>query len=172
MMARSYFIVAGAVLAASALMVFGLHTSPGRAAGSPRDPIIHSVPIDAVLEEIAEGKKVVFVDAREHPEYAEGHIPGAIDLPLRRIDDATRDAIGKADLVVAYCIKDFRGYEVARRLQELGVPNTHIMHPYGLNGWKDRGLPVATTDPASERAAQTRLQRCARHREACKGAKS
>jgi rhodanese-related sulfurtransferase len=171
MMPRGYFVAAGVTVAVSALVAFGSrNTSTGGT--STVEQAVSSISIDTVLEKIAQDKKVVFVDARERPEYVESHIPGALDLPLRDIDEATPAAIGAPDLVIAYCIKDFRGYEVARRLQEVGVPNVHIMRPYGLNGWKDHGLPLTTEGSTSERLALDRLQRCARQQEECKGKRS
>ena len=38
--------------------------------------------VDA-LGAMAAGRKVVFVDVREADEFMEGHIPGAINVPLR-----------------------------------------------------------------------------------------
>jgi rhodanese-related sulfurtransferase len=172
MLARRHLLISAALVAAVALVLFRLGSS--RYGGDPpsQEAAVASIPIGTVLQSINDGKKVVFVDAREGQEYAEGHIPGAIDLPLRRIDEGARDAIGSADLVIAYCIKDFRGYEVARRLRDVGVANAHIMQPYGINGWKDAGLPLATDDPASEGQALERLGFCAKHPEQCAGGKS
>jgi rhodanese-related sulfurtransferase len=172
MLTRRHLPISAALVAAVALVLFRLESSRNGGETPSQQAAVARIPIGEVLQSIKDGKKVVFVDAREGREYAESHIPGAIDLPLRRIDEASRDAIGSADLVVAYCIKDFRGYEVARRLQEVGVANTHIMQPYVLNGWKDAGLPLATDDPASEGQALERLGFCAKRPDQCAGGKS
>ncbi len=100
------------------------------------------VPIDELLQEISSGKRVVFVDAREPEEFIEEHIPGAINVTLREVEYLDLRVFDGAERVVSYCIKDFRGYEVARALAERGVKNSSTMLPYGLAGWKSRGLPL------------------------------
>ncbi|HHL45983.1 MAG TPA: hypothetical protein ENJ24_05420 [Gammaproteobacteria bacterium] len=100
------------------------------------------IPIEQLLEKIRAGKNVVFVDAREEAEFHEVHIPGAIRLQLRDVASADLKIFAEADHVISYCIKDFRGYEVARALAERGVKNVSTMKPHGLSGWKSLGLPV------------------------------
>ncbi len=48
---------------------------------------------------------VHFVDARDPKEYAEGHIPGSINIPAENLAEsmAKLDSIPKADLVLIYC---------------------------------------------------------------------
>ncbi len=48
---------------------------------------------------------VHFVDARDPKLYAEGHIPGAVNVPFEKLSDfqARLDSIPKPDLVVCYC---------------------------------------------------------------------
>lgn len=48
---------------------------------------------------------VHFVDARDPKLYAEGHIPGAVNIPFEKLSEnrATLDSIPKTDLVVTYC---------------------------------------------------------------------
>jgi len=88
------------------------------------------------------GADVTFLDTREAWEFEEGHIPGAINMPLRDISAQTVAELLDDDLVIAYCVKDFRGYEAAKRLRGLGIEAV-IMKPYGMRGWIAAGLPVA-----------------------------
>ena len=113
-----------------------------------------------VLKMIAANKNVLFVDTREDEEFDERHIPGAINLKLREIDASVKSRFAKADLVISYCIKDFRAYEVALALHSIGVHRTGIMNPYGLKGWLDSGLPV-TTRGVSESDSITKLKQVA-----------
>ncbi len=115
--------------------------------------------VDYVLKMISENKTVVFVDTREDDEFDEHHIPGAVNLKLREVNASSAKQFESADLVISYCIKDFRGYEVALALSKVGVKNTGIMQPYGLKGWKDMNLPVAdntTTESAAIEALKRR----------------
>lgn len=123
--------------------------------------------INQILESIGKGKKVVFVDTRESSEYEETHIPGAINLKLRDINPSVKPLLEGADLVVPYCIKDFRGYEVAQALNKLGVSNVATMKPYGLAGWRSYQLPTAGAEALSETVASQRLTDCIRGKKNC-----
>ena len=124
---------------------------------------VHQIPIDEVLRVLAKGGRVVFVDVRERSEFEAGHIPGARNFPLRKIDEDVIADWQDADLVIAYCLKDFRGYEAARRMADLGVATAATMRPYGIVGWRKVGLPVtapgAVTDDGAARDALLRLAR-------------
>jgi rhodanese-related sulfurtransferase len=124
---------------------------------------------DEVLAMIRQGKKVVFVDAREQEEWREEHIPGAINLALRDIGKLDRKALGDADLVIAYCLKDFRGFEVAKALQDAGIQQSSILAELGINGWKKRGLPTVLANARPEDAAANQLKACADEPAACGG---
>lgn len=121
---------------------------------------VENVPVRDILAFIAAGRKVVFVDTRETQEFEESHIPGAINIKLRDINDQSVAALKNADLVVSYCLKDFRGYEVARKLMHHGVENSAIMDPHGYVAWRTLGLPVATKDERDD-SALARLGSCA-----------
>jgi len=105
---------------------------------------VETLPLQQVLRKIGDGENVVFIDTREQWEYNEGHIPGAINLQLRDIDKQAiaAHALGDADLVIAYCVKDFRGFEVAKTLRKYNIAAS-IMNPYGMRGWIATDLPVS-----------------------------
>jgi len=123
-------------------------------------PSIPTVPIQNVLQVIGSGKKVVFVDTRESSEFQEKHIPGAINIPFRHMESTDLNLLTKADMVVPYCIKDFRGFEAARRLQEYGIQNVSLLDPFGLAGWIELDLPVAGAEAMSEMDADKKLAEC------------
>jgi rhodanese-related sulfurtransferase len=97
----------------------------------------------AVAQMIRDGKSVVFVDVREPQEYHEFHIPSAASIPLRSVDDVNLGEMQAADLVVPYCLKDFRGFEGARTLRERGIEKVGVMKGFGITSWEKAGLPVA-----------------------------
>jgi rhodanese-related sulfurtransferase/plastocyanin len=86
--------------------------------------------------------KLQLIDVREPEEYAEGHIPGAVNIPqqdfARRIGEIDTDA-----LVIPYCNMDFRGFVAAEALRALGVERVALMQERGINGWREQGLPIA-----------------------------
>jgi rhodanese-related sulfurtransferase len=132
--------------------------------------IVPAVSADAVLGYIRDGRKVVFIDARESAEYAEEHIPGAVNLSLRELRELgpkAKELLQDPDLVIAYCLKDFRGYEVARALQALDVRSAATLSEQGINGWKKRGLPVDQAGPVDDRDSARKLVGCAEAPHSC-----
>ncbi|PAU76996.1 hypothetical protein CK501_15635 [Halovibrio salipaludis] len=127
---------------------------------------VQTVPVSGVLEAIASDKDVVFVDTREDQEYQASRIPGALNIKLREVNEQTAERLSNADMVVSYCLKDFRGYEVARKLLRNGVEHSTVMKPHGFVGWQKLGLPIHAGDE-SEQQAIDRLSQCARSGNKC-----
>lgn len=124
------------------------------------DMLVPETPIADVLSAMAAGRRVVFVDVREPDEFAEGHIPNAVNIPLREVGPHLAERFRGADYVVSYCVKDFRGFEMAKSLAHAGVSNSVIMRPYGIKGWVDLGLPITGSRAMTEEIARADLQRC------------
>ncbi len=76
---------------------------------SPRAPgIVSGMPRDVGREELVRlldgGAQLVEVLPKE--EYDEEHLPGAINIPLRRIDEEARERLDPERPVVVYCWDD------------------------------------------------------------------
>lgn len=134
---------------------------------SSQAALVPEVPIGTLLAEIKRGKTVMFVDVRESSEFREAHIPGALNFTLRDVGPSIVDEVGRADYVVSYCVKDFRGFEMAKALRQAGVNQSVILSPYGLKGWVSQGLPVAGVKALSEADAVAQLQRCVDAPDSC-----
>ena len=80
---------------------------------------------------------------------------------------ALRERLSGADYVVSYCVKDFRGYEMAKALAQVGVENSVIMRPYGIKGWISMGLPVTGAKALTEAESTQQLARCLLDTTAC-----
>lgn len=122
--------------------------------------LVPEIEIPHLLAEMKRGKVVVFVDVREASEFQESHIPGAINMTLRDLGSDTVDRVRDADYVVSYCIKDFRGFEMAKALRQAGVENAVILKPYGMKGWLSQGLPMVGTRALDESEAASQMRRC------------
>jgi len=122
---------------------------------------------EQVLNFIGAGDKVVFIDTRETDEFEEGHIPGALNIKLRDLDQPLPPEIKNADVVIPYCVKDFRGFEVAKKLKLQGIKRVGLMNPWGITGWKAVGLPVTGSKALNKKDAEIRLQKCADKPEGC-----
>jgi len=57
---------------------------------------------EGVRRLMAEGAQVV--DVLPADEYAESHLPGAINLPLRRLEAEARDVLDAGRPVIVYCL--------------------------------------------------------------------
>jgi rhodanese-related sulfurtransferase len=106
------------------------------------------------LIERARSGEVVVLDVRPVEEYAAGHIPGAISLPLEHLE-ARLDELDPSVEVVAYCrgplcllapeaVASLRARGLRARCLEDGLPE-----------WRQAGLPIVTgTVSASGHAAR------------------
>jgi rhodanese-related sulfurtransferase len=131
-------------------------------------PLVPEMPIATLLAEMKAGKTVRFVDVREPEEFVEAHVPGALNIQLRALDEDALAQVRGADYVVAYCIKDFRGFEMARSLRDAGVLNAVILNPYGIKGWIAEGLPTTGAKAMTADASQARLGECVMSPAVCK----
>ncbi len=128
--------------------------------------LVSQLPIAYLLNLMAAGQRIVFVDVREPEEFAEKHIAGAMNLTLRDLTPEKIQSLKQADWVVSYCKKDFRGYEMAQALAHHGIVNSAVMLPYGLVGWQSLQLPIKSPQQ-SEADALQQLQNCAQNSADC-----
>ncbi len=101
---------------------------------------LEAVPAAELLERVRDGL-VTVLDVRPPEEYAAGHVPGAINVPLSELEQHL-DSLDPHQQVVAYC----RGphcvlaFDAVARLREKGL-TAHRLED-GFPEWKNAGLPV------------------------------
>ena len=79
-------------------------------------------------------QEVLVLDVREQSEYAGGHIPGAVLLPVGTIDEAAAAVIPEKDTtVLVYCRSGSRSKRAAKALAGLGY--TGIYEFGGIMSW-------------------------------------
>lgn len=94
---------------------------------------------DALAEGLSKGT-ILLVDVREMHEYAAGHIPGAVSMPLSVFDiHALPEAEGRQ--VVFSCAAGMRSQQALMLANSQGATlDTHFGG--GFNDWARSGLPI------------------------------
>jgi rhodanese-related sulfurtransferase len=92
---------------------------------------------------LKEDETATLIDARTAEEFAEGHVPGAINVAIGELTEFAK-SLGNASegLVVTMCGSAGRGEKAAAILNSCGVENIMVLKG-GLRAWKDADLPVA-----------------------------
>ena len=93
-------------------------------------------------EEAWRQRSAIFIDAREPDFFEEGHIPGAINVPLSQLAHPTGLPENKSAALIVYCsggdCEDSR--ILAKALVATGYPNSSVLAG-GWDEWTAAGLP-------------------------------
>ncbi len=119
------------------------------APSSPADPgsIYTTIPGDVALQ--LHGSGALFIDARRSSAYADGHIPGALSIPVwehdadRRVDAMARQGIPFDKVIITYC-SGLTCEDSARLAEKLALAGFYRISVYeeGYPDWQKRGWPV------------------------------
>lgn len=98
------------------------------------------IPREELLQRAKEGS-VTVLDVRPPAEYAAGHLPGAINVPLAELEKHLAEFDPKQE-IVAYCRGPYcvLAFEAVRALREKGLKARRLQD--GYPEWKTAGLPV------------------------------
>jgi len=87
-----------------------------------------------VFKDGVEASGALVIDVRETSEYEEGHIPGAVNIPIRTLAQ-NLDKIPTDTQVYVYCASGFRAAQSLASLGMLGYDN--------VLSWAEQQLPLA-----------------------------
>jgi rhodanese-related sulfurtransferase len=98
------------------------------------------------------GENVVVIDARSPEAYQKEHIPGAINIPHRRMNEETTGSLDRTALVVTYCdgIGCNASTKGALNMTRLGFGVKELIG--GLDWWKKDGHETEGLGPSSQEA--------------------
>ncbi len=92
--------------------------------------------------EAREMTDALFVDVREHDEWEEGHIAGAVHVPRGNLESRIEGVAGdRSASLVLYCASGARSAFAAKTLAELGYDNV-VSLAGGFADWKRNGYEV------------------------------
>jgi rhodanese-related sulfurtransferase len=95
------------------------------------------------------GAKILVLDVREPGEYADSHIPGALNVPRGMLEaKADLDYAGReprladrSQRIIAQCASGGRSALAADVLQQMGFTDVTSLAG-GILAWKEQGLPL------------------------------
>jgi hydroxyacylglutathione hydrolase len=95
-----------------------------------------------LLQRIKSNSAPLVIDTRSEIEFKRGHIPGAINAPVRKIllNRAHLPQDKKLELVIT-CEHGQRAWIASKLLALYGYRNTALLEGY-LQDWKKAGLPL------------------------------
>ncbi len=92
------------------------------------------------IEELAAARPSgLLVDVREPDEYAQGHVPGAVLMPMGQLADRV-DEIGKTSPVFVICASGNRSSAMTDLLLSAGINAVSVAG--GTSAWERSGRPL------------------------------
>ena len=112
------------------LMLLSACSAPNNSKGSYRQ-----ISMNEAVKMMKDEKNYIILDVRRPDEYAEGHIPGAINVANEVIGtEEIPELPDKSQLILVYCRSGRRSKEASEKLVELGY--TNIVEFGGILDWK------------------------------------
>ncbi|WP_020505010.1 ArsR/SmtB family transcription factor [Lamprocystis purpurea] len=110
---------------------------------------LEPVPAADLLERVRDGLATV-IDVRPAEEYAQGHIAGALNVPLDQLQERLR-GLPREREIVAYCRGPWcvLSFEAVARLRAAGFTARRLAD--GLPEWRQAGLPTRVGETAGTR---------------------
>lgn len=106
------------------------------------------LPDSQAAKQVFDAGSALFVDVRGREMFEEGHIPGAVSLPLDDFEtrlERFAAEVSATQPIVTYCSGRLcqDSHTAAQLLMEHGFANV-VVYIDGLPGWIENGYPVAT----------------------------
>lgn len=104
-------------------------------------PAFKEIDIETYRKQFENGSSHhILLDVREEDEFAEGHIAGAINIPLSELADRYEE-IPAEQTIVLVCSKGGRSHMGAEFLVDSGYTRLYNLVD-GIYGWMAAGLPL------------------------------
>ena len=99
--------------------------------------------IEGLLEMQENNEEFKLVEVLKEQSYKEGHIPGAINIPVDSLKDEVPKQLKKTDKIVVYCAsyQCHASTNAAKMLLDMGYKNT-VDFKGGKKTWADAGFEL------------------------------
>lgn len=99
---------------------------------------------EQLLEMMENGDKFKLVEVLSKESYEKGHISGAINMPVDKIESLAPKMLKKSDIIVVYCAsyQCHASTNAARMLIKMGYKRV-MDYKAGKQGWIDSGFELA-----------------------------
>ncbi len=142
-----------AIIATVASLATGATLAAGASVGDPSfDRLLASLLSHSVVEigaqQARETTSCIWLDAREHAEFAVSHVAGARHVGYEHFGaDAVAD-IDRTTCVIVYCSIGYRSEKIAEKLRAQGFVDARNLYG-GIFEWVNRGYPIVAIDGTS-----------------------
>lgn len=83
----------------------------------------------------------IILDVRGADEFAQGHIAGALNIPVTEVLQHT-DKLNKYSKIYIHCKRGGRAKTAFEALKNAGLNNLICVHDAGMDLWVENGYPV------------------------------
>lgn len=124
------------------LVLLIVFAAAGAAVASGDQEASFLITVEDVQRIVSEGETVI-LDIRDERSYFDGHIPGAILVPLSGVDAAAQSILELKASVITYCScpAEESSLSAALKLRDAGVENVYVLVG-GYPEWVKQQLPV------------------------------
>jgi len=106
----------------------------------PRRDGYGDVTVQEARSLIEDKSDLVILDVRTASEYEDGHIEGAVNIPVQELSSRL-DELSNEDELLVYCRTGNRSAQAVDILQDVGFTKIYHMDA-GITGWIEAGYPV------------------------------
>lgn len=95
---------------------------------------LHGADINEGVELFRSTPGALLLDVRTAQEYAGGHIPGSVNIPLQELERAKSVIPTKDTPVFVHCLSGARSRQAAAELKHMGYSN--VQNIGGISAWR------------------------------------
>lgn len=95
----------------------------------------NTIKAEELKKMLSEGAKPLLLDVREPEEFAAGHLPGALNIPVKQLPRRVKELPGeKKQPIVAYCASGIRSAYATMFLRVYGYEDVRSL-VHGIREW-------------------------------------